>query len=117
MMQQHERLYQLDKPSPIRDADVNAPPLGPPQGPLVPPGWIGLEDCNLSPVLGHALVMPHVLLHPDIGVALIDVAPGETQGAEPAFRARLEAARFVELAAAMASVGQTVSAEGACIER
>lgn len=30
---------------------------------------------------------------------------------------RLEAARFVELAAAMGSVGQTVSAEGACIER
>lgn len=30
---------------------------------------------------------------------------------------RLEAARFVELAAAMVSVGQTVSAEGACIER
>jgi hypothetical protein len=92
MMQQHERLYQLDKPILARDAAGTAA-----QGPDVPPGWIRLDQCNLSPFQGQALLVPHVLLHPEIGVALIDIAPGETAGAEAAFRDRLEAARFAAI--------------------
>ena len=93
MMQQRERLYQLDKPSLARDAAGPAVP----SSPAIPPGWIGLEHCNLSPVQGQVLEVPHVLLHPEIGVALIDIAPGEAVGAEPAFRARLESARFAAI--------------------
>ncbi|MFC7473516.1 SH3 domain-containing protein [Dankookia sp. GCM10030260] len=93
MMQQRERLYQLEKPILSRDAAAMAAP----NGPVIPPGWIGLEQCNLSSVQGQVLRVPHVLLHPEIGVALIDIAPGESVGAEPAFRTRLEAARFAAI--------------------
>src|SRR4051812_35893584 len=93
MMQRRERLYHLDKPSLARDAALSAAA----QTVVVPPGWIGLEQCNLSPVPGQVLQVPYVLLHPEVGVALIDVAPGEALGAEPAFRARLEAARFAAI--------------------
>ncbi|TCZ52924.1 SH3 domain-containing protein [Roseicella aquatilis] len=90
MMQERERLYQLDKAISARDADSSTTP----PGLTLPPGWIGLEQCNLSPVPGQFLVIPHVLLHPRLGVALVDIAPGETSGVEMALRARLEAARF-----------------------
>ncbi|TDH62805.1 hypothetical protein E2C06_10420, partial [Dankookia rubra] len=93
MMQQRERLYQLDKPILARDAAGPAAA----QGPDVPSGWIRLDQCNLSPFQGQALLVPHVLLHPEIGVALIDIAPGETAGAELAFRDRLETARFAAI--------------------
>jgi hypothetical protein len=89
MMQQHERLYQLDKPILARDAAGTAA-----QGPGIPPGWIRLDHCNLSPFQGQALLVPYVLLHPEIGVALIDIAPAAAAGAEAAFRDRLESARF-----------------------
>lgn len=92
MMQQRERLYQLDKPILARDAAGMAAP-----GPDIPPGWTRLDQCNLSAIQGEALVVPHVLLHPEIGVALIDIAPAETAGAEPAFRDRLESARFAAI--------------------
>src|SRR3954452_6014483 len=93
MMQQRERLYHLDKPILARDAARSAPA----QGTAVPPGWIALEQCNLSPSPGQVLRVRHVLLHPEVGVALIDVAPEEAVGAEPAFRARLETARFAAI--------------------
>ncbi|MFZ4405849.1 MAG: SH3 domain-containing protein [Paracraurococcus sp.] len=93
MMQQRERLYQLDRPILARDAVETAAA----QTAIIPPGWIGLEQCNLSPVQGQALRVPHVLLHPDVGVALLDLAPALAEGAEPAFRARLEAARFAAI--------------------
>src|SRR4051812_3355954 len=93
MMQQHERLYQLDKPMLARDAAETAAA----RGPDIPPGWIRLDHCNLSPFQGQALLVPHVLLHPEIGVALIDIAPAAAAGAEQAFRDRLESARFAAI--------------------
>ncbi|MCB4820909.1 SH3 domain-containing protein [Roseicella aerolata] len=80
---------------PILAQEAAAPMPAPPS--IVPPGWIGLERCNLSPALGQVLEVPHVLLHPEVGVALIDIAPGQTKEAEAAFRARLETARFAAI--------------------
>ncbi|MBK1659459.1 hypothetical protein, partial [Paracraurococcus ruber] len=91
IIEQRERLYQLDKPSLAQDTAGPTPPQA------ASPGWIGLQRCNISPVASQVLEMPHVLLHPEIGVALIDIAPGQTPHAESAFRARLEAARFAAI--------------------
>lgn len=93
MMQQREGIYQLDKPILARDASGTATA----QGPEMPPGWIRLDQCNLSAIQGQTLVVQHVLLHPEIGVALIDIAPAEAPGAEAAFRDRLESARFAAI--------------------
>ncbi|MDO9707596.1 SH3 domain-containing protein [Paracraurococcus lichenis] len=93
MIQQRERLYDLGQ-SGLSDEAARPPPA---RAGGLPPGWIGLEQCNISPLPGHVLTMPHVLLHPEVGVALIDLAPGETPGAEEAFRARLESARFAAI--------------------
>ena len=64
-----------------------------PAGALTP-GWICLQDCDLSGVPGHAVPLQFVLLHADLGVALLDIAPAATQGAESTLRRRLETARF-----------------------
>ena len=40
------------------------------------------------------MVVPFVLIHPDVGVALIDVSPSSNPEAEIVLRRRLEAARF-----------------------
>lgn len=93
MIEQRERLYQLDKPSLTRDAARPAST----QNSILSPGWIGLERCNVSPIISEVLEVPHVLLHPDVGVALVDLAPAVTPNAEAAFRARLEAARFAAI--------------------
>ncbi|NOG72105.1 SH3 domain-containing protein [Roseicella sp. DB1501] len=92
MVQQHDSLYDLDKPGP----DGATPPPSPPRPPalVLPPGWVGLERCNLSPVPGQTVAVRHVLLHPFVGIALIDIAPDAAHGAEPALRARLDAAHF-----------------------
>ena len=60
----------------------------------LPPGWLCLQDCNLSGQLSQPVVVPFVLMHPDVGVALIDVAPIANPDAESVLRRRLEAARF-----------------------
>lgn len=60
----------------------------------LPPGWLCLQDCNLSGQLNQPVVVPFVLLHPDVGVALIDVTPIANPEAEIVLRRRLEAARF-----------------------
>ena len=60
----------------------------------LPPGWLCLQDCNLSGQLNRPLVMPFVLMHPDVGVVLIDVAPASNPDAEAVLRRRLEAAHF-----------------------
>jgi Bacterial SH3 domain len=60
----------------------------------LPPGWLCLQDCNLSGQLNQPVVVPFVLMHPDVGVALIDVAPASNPEAESILRRRLEAARF-----------------------
>lgn len=88
MMQQRERLYHLDRAIPASDSVLAM------QGPIELPGWIAVEQCNLGTEPGQPLIIPHVLLNPELGAALVDIAPGETLGAEEAFRARLEAARF-----------------------
>jgi Bacterial SH3 domain len=60
----------------------------------LPPGWLCLQDCNLSGQLNQPVVVPFVLMHPDVGIALIDVAPIANPEAESVLRRRLEAARF-----------------------
>ena len=75
MMQQRERLYHLDKPILARDAAPSGPDMpeagrseagtAPIAGPSLPPGWIGLEHCNLSPTSGQDAGVAHVLLHPE----------------------------------------------------
>ena len=60
--------------------------LGVPSG----PGWQALRDCPLGdggPLVGLAL------LHPKIGVALVDFAPGEGDAVER-FKRALDAQRF-----------------------
>jgi hypothetical protein len=60
----------------------------------LPPGWLCLQDCNLSGQLNQPVVIPFVLMHPDVGMALIDIAPASNPEAEVILRRRLEAARF-----------------------
>lgn len=60
----------------------------------LPPGWLCLQDCNLSGQLNQPVVVPFVLMHPDTGIALIDVAPASNPEAETILRRRLETARF-----------------------
>lgn len=60
----------------------------------LPPGWLCLWDCNLSGQLNQPVVVPFVLIHPDVGVALIDVAPDANPEADMILRRRLEGARF-----------------------
>jgi hypothetical protein len=60
----------------------------------LPPGWLCLQDCNLSGQLSHPVVVPFVLMHPDVGVVLIDISPASNPEAEAILRRRLEAARF-----------------------
>ena len=60
----------------------------------LPPGWLCLQDCNLSGQLNRPVVVPFVLMHPDVGVALLDVSPSSNPEAESVLRRRLEAARF-----------------------
>ncbi|HYI81661.1 MAG TPA: SH3 domain-containing protein [Acetobacteraceae bacterium] len=60
----------------------------------LPPGWLCLQDCNLSGQLNQPVVVPFVLIHPDVGVALIDIAPASNPEADSILRQRLETARF-----------------------
>lgn len=60
----------------------------------LPPGWLCLQDCNLSGQLNQPVVVPFVLMHPDIGVALVDVSPISNPEAESILRRRLDTARF-----------------------
>ncbi|WP_128080065.1 SH3 domain-containing protein [Roseicella frigidaeris] len=89
-MQQSETIHDFDTPGRAE----RAPPQPVLPALVLPPGWVGLERCNLSPVPGQTVAVRHVLLHPFVGIALIDIAPEATHGAEPALRARLDAARF-----------------------
>ena len=60
----------------------------------LPPGWLCLQDCNVSGQLNQPVIVPFVLMHPDVGVALIDMAPAHNPEAEQILRRRLDAARF-----------------------
>lgn len=55
-------------------------------------GWLILRNCRLGCPQGRGL--PSALIHPAVGVALLDILPSESPGAIEAFRARLAAARF-----------------------
>ena len=55
-------------------------------------GWRILRNCRLGQQRGGVGLT--ALIHPRIGVALLDGVPARLPGAEAAFRARLEAARF-----------------------
>jgi hypothetical protein len=95
-MRQQPTFYRLDRSGAGngagngRDRHDSAAPMMVP----LPPGWLCLQDCNLSGQLNQPVVVPFVLMHPDMGVALVDIAPGSNPEAEPILRRRLEAARF-----------------------
>ena len=91
-MRQQPTFYRLDRSAVggSRDRQDGAPSMMVP----LPPGWLCLQDCNLSGQLNQPVVVPFVLMHPDTGVALIDISPTSNPEAEPILRRRLEAARF-----------------------
>jgi len=60
----------------------------------LPSGWICLRDSNISGLLSRPVQIHYVLLHPDVGIALLDVAPTVTPDAEAILRQRLAAVRF-----------------------
>src|SRR3712207_4751599 len=67
-------------------AGPNPAVLGVPSG----PGWLVLRDCPLG---GNGPPVGLALLHPKIGVALVDFAPTPADAAER-FRRALDARRF-----------------------
>lgn len=91
-MRQQSNFYRLDRSGSAggRERPDGAPSMMVP----LPPGWLCIQDCNLSGQLNQSVVVPFVLMHPDIGVALIDVAPAANPEAEPILRRRLDMARF-----------------------
>lgn len=91
-MRQHATFQHLETQLSGRTREEAA---GPGAAPL-PSGWICLRDCNLTGNLSQPVQIPFVLLHPEVGVALLDLA-GASPGvpdAEAILRRRLEAARF-----------------------
>jgi hypothetical protein len=81
-----------------REAGLIEPPLasvahGPTPGapPRLEAGWIVLSDCRIGGGDGPPDI---VLLHPTIGVALLEMEPRWTADAETRFRQRLEAIGF-----------------------
>jgi hypothetical protein len=54
------------------------------------PGWTLLRDC----VLGPRQMVHYALLHPDIGIALVDLAPGRLPEAVASLRRRLDQVGF-----------------------
>jgi hypothetical protein len=91
-MRQQPTFYRLDRPA--AGGGRERPEGGPSMMVPLPSGWLCLQDCNLSGQLNQPVVVPFVLMHPDIGVALLDVAPISNPEAEIILRRRLEAARF-----------------------
>jgi hypothetical protein len=92
-MRQQPTFYRLDRSvagGGGRERQEGAPSMMVP----LPPGWLCLQDCNLSGQLNQPVVIPFVLMHPDVGMALIDIAPASNPEAEVILRRRLEAARF-----------------------
>jgi hypothetical protein len=78
-------------------ARVEGPPPAPEASPSgkpaeLGPDWVILRDCRLRPADRGS--SPSVLIHPARGIAVLDVHPFETPGAEDAVRGRLDAARF-----------------------
>jgi hypothetical protein len=59
----------------------------------LPEGWVCGRHCDIGGDPGRPVRVGLVLLHPGLGVALLDIGE-RTEGAEEVFRARLEEARF-----------------------
>jgi hypothetical protein len=59
----------------------------------LPDGWVCGRQCDIGGEPGQPVRVDLVLLHPGLGVALLDIG-GRTEGAEAVLRARLEEARF-----------------------
>lgn len=59
----------------------------------LPEGWICGRQCDIGGQPGRPVRVDLVLLHPGLGVALLDIGE-RTEGAEAVLRARLEEARF-----------------------
>ena len=81
MGQQRPTFHRLDRAVPAgggRERPEGSPSMMLP----LPPGWLCLQDCNLSGQLNQPVVVPFVLIHPDVGVALIDIAPASNPEAE-----------------------------------
>ncbi len=87
-MRDEEAFRRLQRPAGERDraAEAVTAPL--------PSGWICLRDCNLSGNLSRPVTIPFVLLHPEVGVALLDIGTTPATDPEAVLRQRLEAARF-----------------------
>lgn len=61
----------------------------------LPTGWRALRDCNLSGRLRDPVVVPLVLVHAEVGVALVETRQDcVVENAEAVLRARLADARF-----------------------
>ncbi|MFC7540845.1 SH3 domain-containing protein [Siccirubricoccus deserti] len=89
MISQPETVYRLERPLHAGDQATQDPVMA-----ALPPGWVGLKDSNISGLLNHPQRVAYVLLHPQIGVALLDFTPGQLDGAAAGLHHRLEAARF-----------------------
>src|SRR4051794_38692320 len=92
MISQPETVYRLERPLHAGDRATQDPAMA-----ALPPGWIGLKDCSLSGLADDARQVAYVLLHPRIGVALLDFTPGQLDGAAAALHHRLAAARFTAI--------------------
>lgn len=94
-MRQQPNFYRLDRSGAGGVGRGERSPDGAPSMMVpLPPGWLCLQDCNVSGQLNQPVVVPFVLMHPDIGVAMIDIAPVQNPEAEQILRRRLDAARF-----------------------
>ena len=93
MIDQPEASYRLDKPTHAQP-EARTQAAGPEAESAPPPGWISLPECTLSGGPGPEVAIPLVLLHPEVGVALLGVPPAAAPVAEAALRERLESARF-----------------------
>ncbi len=98
-MRQQPTFYRLDRPVAGSGGRERPDGGGGGQSMMIPlpPGWVCLQDCNLSGQLNQPVVVPFVLMHPYVGVALIDVSPIANPEAELILRRRLEAARFASI--------------------
>jgi hypothetical protein len=101
-MRQNASLHRLDTARHDRAAAATAaavasePAASGASASALPGGWTCLKDCNLSGLLSRPVPIPFVLLHPEVGVALLEVdgsAPPVPE-AEAVLRQRLQSARF-----------------------
>lgn len=74
----------------VSPPSADLPPVGKPED--LGRDWVVLRSCRLRP--SDRGSSPSVLIHPERGIAVLDVPPSATPDAVDAVRARLNAARF-----------------------